>query len=151
MHTAPPPAIIWTHDKVQYTEEPVSIDTSRDSAWEQQEDRLLELRRLPDNWDDEGGRAPAPDVAARVSQLLREFRLVGTHPAPSRIVPTPDGGLILEWQMPGLFATLEITQPFSGAWLIQRDGEEAEFRVETWAEQPLQSRGARYPHQEFSL
>ena len=133
-----PPQIVWTVTEFvpvalldRGTSGPADIDVAG-QRWAEQEGRLAELRQLQDGWDGEDGRAPSRELLESVIQLLRECQETGRAPAPSRILATADGTIFIEWQIPPLFASLEVEQPFEGTLLIEREGYVAEFRVEKW-------------------
>jgi hypothetical protein len=89
------------------------------------------LQKLRHNWDGEDARPPAPAVLDSVAELLRQSRKIG-RAAPSRISVTEDGTMMVEWQSPGMIATVEVSNPNEGEWLISRAGYPAEFRIERW-------------------
>lgn len=56
---------------------------------------LDKLAALEDNWDGDGADSPQPK-ALDAARLILEYT-----PAPDRMLPTWDGGIILEWQPKG--------------------------------------------------
>jgi hypothetical protein len=70
-------------------------------------DRLGELLQLPEGWNSYRARRVEPGSAAVALNLLGETMLP-TTPAPS-IVPTPSGGIQLEWHIHGIDLEVGIT------------------------------------------
>ena len=69
--------------------------------------KLVEWGRDPSQLDDEGIDSPTPQTIKRASQIALFMRDQGM-PAPSRIVPTGDGGIVFERQQGVVFETIEI-------------------------------------------
>jgi hypothetical protein len=127
------PALVWSDRDVIYILSHLpkdSIVNGRD--WAKQEARIAEIRELKGDWDEEGATAPDRALLDSAYALLRKQRMSEKWPGPSRIVPSPDGAIIIEWQTPTAIATLEIARPFEGDWMIQRPGYPAEFRTDEW-------------------
>jgi hypothetical protein len=127
MDTTGQTAIVWTRTETALSMR--SVNSGGD--WTRQMIRLSELRRLQANWDGDGARAPSRELLDSVEHLLRSYRARKTQP-PSRMVATADGTIAIEWQTPPTFTSLEITRPFEGDLLIEREGYRPEFRTERW-------------------
>ena len=69
-------------------------------------DRLRELSKLPEDWDGLGAKQPKPEV---IDSILA---LVSLRGGPSRIVVSPSGSIVLEWQTPGIRLEVEVTEPY---------------------------------------
>ena len=69
-------------------------------------DRLRELSKLPEDWDGLGAKQPKPAVIDSILEL------VSLRGGPSRIVVSPSGSIVLEWQAPGIRLEVEITEPY---------------------------------------
>ena len=69
-------------------------------------DRLRELSKLPEDWDGLGAKQPKPEV---IDSILA---LVSLRGGPSRIVASPSGSIVLEWQAPGIRLEVEVTEPY---------------------------------------
>jgi hypothetical protein len=106
-------------------------DPTDDFAWEAIRRRLSELFQLRDNWDGAGAIAPSAAIIQSVADLLESHHR--TWSPPSRVVPTADGTIAIEWQDQGLHASLEVTTAYQGDWLIERHGYAPEFISERWA------------------
>ena len=130
-------AIVWTKTEVSGSEldnitSPTGFALRTIDEWPRQLSRIAKLKLLKDNWDGEGAIAPSRELLQSLAHLLRIHQENG-YPAPSRIVPTVDGIIAIEWQMPPRFASLEIARPYEGEWLIEQPGYRPEFRVEKWS------------------
>lgn len=68
--------------------------------------KLLMLRELPENWDSYGARQVT--VQSFETALLLTSRISEGSPLPS-IVPTPTGGVQLEWHLFGIDLEVDIT------------------------------------------
>ena len=72
-------------------------------------EKLAHLLDLPEGWDSYGARAVDPRCALAAIRVLAGVMCPGT-PAPS-IVPTPAGGVQLEWHINGVDLEIEIETP----------------------------------------
>ena len=71
--------------------------------------RLLELLKLPANWDNEGALPIRLENVLAAIDISRDV-MQSTTPAPS-VVPTNRGGVQLEWHTGGLDLEVEIVSP----------------------------------------
>lgn len=69
---------------------------------------LEQFRALPQNWNSYGG-VPTTQIACEV--LLRVAEQIPEGYSACAIVPTPAGGVQLEWHRGGLDAELEVGSP----------------------------------------
>jgi hypothetical protein len=103
--------------------------STRPPAWyDEVAARLRHLLSLRPDWDSYGADEIAPNAAARALELLS--RLLGEQSRPPDIVPSPDGGLQLEWHLPTADLEIEIP-PFGEMEAWYRDSQvadEVEFR-----------------------
>lgn len=113
-----------------------------DCLWRRQERQLLELRRLRDNWDWEGARAPDPRVVDSAVDLLRHLQQCASTPPPSRTVASPDGVIVIEWQLPDEYVSVEISEPYHGTWMSHQPGGRARHWSETWRRRSLPAASA---------
>jgi hypothetical protein len=79
----------------------LDVQTSIDSVVPAHE-RLIELSRLPANWDSYDADPPTPAAIATAAALIAavdedRLRLTGQHTQPWMIAPVPDGGVQVEW------------------------------------------------------
>jgi len=146
MLTAPNPApMVWTQTGIRENKSSgmaawsFSTVHTDPQAWNRQILRIGELRGLKDNWDGEGARAPSQDILDSLQEILRLHGASGNYPAPSRMTPTVDGTIVIEWHSPPIFRSLEIVRPYEGEWLVERPGYRPEFYVERWSAGPTTS------------
>lgn len=97
--------------------------------------QLAEYLRLGDNWDGYGARPIHDSAVKRAVAVLDAVCPAGPEPW---IVPTPEGGLQIEWASDGLEIEIEILASGPAQVLIvEPSGEESEFPVfsdstDTW-------------------
>lgn len=125
--------VVWTAADIAYhsVRDRGAAGPNDALSWAKQDACLSKMYQLEDGWDGEGARAPSRELVESVAELMRRHR-ESNRPAPSAIVPTPDGTIFIEWQNPPEFASLEVRIPFEGEWLIEREGYRPEFLVEQW-------------------
>lgn len=82
-------------------------DDSLSRAWRQLEQQLRELSMLTDDWDGEGSRAIEASSIRASLELLKA--LDNQLPPPSRVLPTQSRGVLIEWQMEGIYLEAEVT------------------------------------------
>jgi hypothetical protein len=70
------------------------------------------LRDLGDDWDGAGAERPSAELVDSARGLALVFQ--GRNlPAPSRVVASPEGSVILEWQFDdGTYAEVDVVRPF---------------------------------------
>jgi len=99
-------------------------------TWDAARIMFADVAGLQDNWDGDGANAPKTDILGSVSIFLFDRQSRGQS-APTRVTPTTDGTVVLEWlDESGFRATFEFSGPAYGEWLIERPGYPAEFREE---------------------
>ena len=92
-----------------------SSTRSWNEGWTKASASLLSLSGLQDNWDGEGAMAPIY-LLIETARLLLE-RLPRNAPAPSRIVPSPVGSILIEWQIGKHYIEAEIDVPYRAEWM----------------------------------
>ena len=83
---------------------------------------LAEFRALPENWNSYGA-MPTTQTACEKLLAVVETLLPAKHPA-CAIVPTPQGGVQLEWHRGGIDAELEVCYSGLVECYVDRGGEE---------------------------
>lgn len=78
--------------------------------------RLESMKRLGDNWDGEGAETPSEEIIYAAWNLL-EGEIRANNRAPSRILPTPLGSILIEWQEDGVYTDAEIDTPNRVEWM----------------------------------
>jgi hypothetical protein len=91
--------------------------------------RLREIYRLPARWDSYQAKRVPPDTGAFAYQVLVEVLRPGT-PMPA-VVPTPSGGVQLDWHEKGIDVELHVMRPYCcELWYSDRQtGEELEAAI----------------------
>ena len=102
------------------------------TAWRRGIEDLLAMRALPDDWDGLGAEAPPRDVIDSAIDLVRTRRNDPDAPPPVRIVSSPNGSVVLEWQMAGAYYEAEIAEPYHAEWMFEPPGGPAEHWEEDW-------------------
>jgi hypothetical protein len=126
---------IWT-DETTFYPPPGSLPadalaTSMEDAWEKIEGTLRGMRRLKDGWDGAGAEAPRREVVDSAISFLRELRERGT-PRPSRVVASPNGAVVIEWQMDGTYREAEIAEPERVEWMLSQMHRPTRHWQESW-------------------
>ena len=93
-------------------------ETTRDVEWRDHFDELNQLAALQTNWDGEGAEGPSRVVMRSVENLLGRLYSLN-EPPPSRIVATPDGTVVIEWQDNLVYRECEVVDPGRAEWLVQ--------------------------------
>jgi hypothetical protein len=78
------------------------------SNWSSIEKELLTLRRLEDDWDGLGARAPALEVVDSALMFIKETRDRAPSRPPNRVLAGPLGEIVFEWQSSGSIVEAEI-------------------------------------------
>lgn len=91
-----------------------------DKQWAMRIEDLLRIRLLRDNWDGEDAPAPAPEVIDSVLELFPLLRTQAELPPPNRIVPSREGGIVIEWQFdPDHYLEAECSEPYRAEWMLE--------------------------------
>jgi len=98
-------------------------------GWKTAEERLAHLSQLPADWDSEGCLAPARPAIAGTAKLLRLLRSDPDNPAPDRMVPAPDGTIVIEWQSSRVRREAEILDDTHIEWMYRIVGEAPTIEV----------------------
>jgi hypothetical protein len=81
---------------------------ARAAAWNAIADsQLIAWGRDPGQLEEDGIQAPAEQTIARATELASRLRVQGV-PAPTRIVPTGDGGIAFQFEDDSRFTSIEI-------------------------------------------
>lgn len=110
---------IWSkvfHDDL-WQPSPTLLTTSpeflMESQWKEALKVLTRLAYLEPDWDGEDAEAPDTEIIDSCIALFIELSRRGMQ-APTRVEPTPEGGLIVEWGSPNYYLEVEIGEPFRG-------------------------------------
>jgi hypothetical protein len=103
------------------------VGDNKHEAWEELVDRtLLEWGKDPSVLEDDGVVPPSMGTITRAYEIATFLRIRG-FPAPTRIVPTGDGGVAFQFEADRDFDSLEVAEDgnieclrFSGSKLVER-------------------------------
>lgn len=101
----------------------VGVQTAGDlDTWWPAFESLYQAALLPDGWDGEDAEPPELSHVNSAISLLNQLRH-GGNPAPSRVVVSLDGEIVIEWQDGHVYQSLEIKGPGKGrAFVTDNDG-----------------------------
>lgn len=92
--------------------------------WDLRLSDLLTIRRLSADWDGEDAEAPGPELVDFTITLLDYWRVSGDMPVPERIVPSPNGTVVIEWRWPDTYVEADVIDARTIEWMIAEDGRE---------------------------
>ncbi len=92
--------------------------------WKERTDDLLRIRSTEHDWDGLGAEAPDDALVDSAISLLKMLRRESDMPPPTRIVATPGGTVLFEWQYDGVYIEAEIVEPYCAEWMLERPGEQ---------------------------
>ena len=109
-----------------------SAESVVESLWRRCENELLQIRKLNDDWDGLGAEHPQPEVVDSVLELVSQFRKESQVPPPIRIVASPAGTVVLEWQLPSVRLEVEITKPYQAECMLEEQGKPIQHWEQSW-------------------
>ena len=131
---------VWSNESISYYNarsgafDSVGLSTSRENEnetmWAKVVNSLTSMYSLLDDWDGEGAESPNQLIIDSVFNLLGEIRDKNIA-LPERIVPTQEGGVLLEWQRGGDYMELDVIEPNLADLMLVKNGQEpvqSEFR-----------------------
>ena len=89
---------------------------------------------LEADWDGNGCAAPDPLLVMSATYFLSQLKNT-MHPPPSRVVPSPTGGVLIEWHQDQVYTEAEIAVPFRCEWMQIRSDQKATHWIDEWAPQ----------------
>ncbi len=107
--------------------------STKESIWLTMLRQFEALWSLQDGWDGDDAKAPTADLLGSVRILLDAFKEVA--PAPTRILPMQDGGVVIEWRSRGRYLEIEIEEPYCGEIMEIREGAKTKHDQLCWREQ----------------
>jgi len=114
--------------------------------WSRIIDALLGMYALTDNWDGLGAEAPGADLLSSAMDLVQLLCEEPTNQIPSRIVPTPIGTILLEWQTAGQYEEWEISEPYLAECMLKEPGKPARhWQVQRHSAHPDQGLASEPP------
>lgn len=118
-----------------------SFESEIDRQWSDQIMQLRRIRSMRDDWDGEGAEAPKPEVVDSVEDLLLQIREDQSAPPPSRIVASPDGALVIEWQLGNDgYVEMECSEPYRAEWMIELLDRPPVHQEHSWMPVPVRNR-----------
>jgi len=97
----------------------LSMVSAEEMVWEDRLKELLAMRLLHYDWDGMGATAPLPELTDTGVYLFDLVRQRHTLPPPSRIVASPCGSIIFEWQLDSFYLEAEITDLHHAEWMME--------------------------------
>ncbi len=91
--------------------------------WKERTDDLLRIRRIKHDWDGLGAEAPDSALVDSAISLLEKLRRESDLAPPTRIVATPAGTVLFEWQYDDGYEEAEIVEPYRAEWMLERPGQ----------------------------
>jgi hypothetical protein len=116
------------HDECLFS----SKESYIEREWVLRSRELQSLRKLEDNWDGNGAEAPLPELIENAIEFFAFYRESRKVSPPDRIVASPNGSIVFEWQSADTYMEVEIEEPYTAEWMIEQPGQEAVFLEETW-------------------
>lgn len=108
-------------------------ESQLNKQWSERMADLLRIESLRDNWDGEGAEAPLPELVDSLVELLSTFRAEQTAPPPSRVVASPIGSVVIEWQLEdNVYAELECSEPYRAEWMLEVPNEQTTHWPQSW-------------------
>jgi hypothetical protein len=91
--------------------------------WDQLTNDLLRIRNVERDWDGLGAEAPDAALVDYAIDLLKKLRRADELRPLTRIVATPAGTVLFEWQCDDGYVEAEIVRPDRAEWMLERPGE----------------------------
>ena len=104
-----------------------SLVSARLSDWEALAEAMRAIERLEDDWDDLGSSAPTQEVSASAFVFFDWLRQWDPTNPPDRILASPTGSYIFEWQPEGMVVEAEIQDPWIVEFSVKQHSEEPEY------------------------
>lgn len=121
-----------------------SFESELDRQWANLTEELRHIRSLGNNWDEEGAQGPEPQVVDSVEDLFMLLRNNLSLPPPSRVVASPNGSVVVEWQIgDGRYMEVECSEPYRAEVMYVTPGMPTIHEEEIWEPTRFQRR-SRY-------
>ena len=104
-----------------------------ESAWNAILRKVEELHGLRAGWDGEDAEAPSVELLESSIALLANLR-EASAPVPSRVVPTLEGGLVIEWHQVDRYMEIEIEEPYRAEVMDSSNGAPIEHYEFSWSQ-----------------
>lgn len=117
--------------------EGLSTSIETEDGWSSRMEGLLQelkhFRLFKNNWDGEGAEAPQAELVDNAIDFLNFLQNQRILPPPTRVVASPVGNIILEWQFEyDVYLEAEIVEPFQVEWMLEQPFHPTQHWNETW-------------------
>jgi len=119
--------------------------------WEDRFSNLDALYELEDNWDGEGAEALRGELIDSASDYLMILHKKDESFPPTRIAPSQDGEIIIEWQEGDLYMEVAITEPYHAEWMYQVSGQDVIQWEDKWGIKKEPDTNESYLWQEYHV
>lgn len=99
----------------------LSQASASDNAWRRLYEQMFSFLSLQDDWDGADARAPDMHRIATACRLMKQLEARGIT-TPARVLPTPDGGILIEWHADGEYTEAEIVSASRIEWMQRSAG-----------------------------
>lgn len=106
----------------------------QETPWQQSKQRLIDIQKLDEGWDGEGAEKIDPEII-KTAKILFQQLSENSSDVPSRIIPTNDGAVVIEWRLDGFYTQAEIETPYLIEWMERSP----EGIIRHWDENLIQS------------
>lgn len=132
-------AISWSDSYLQGVEAPAETaltlsDPSAQQRWRRIQQDITRVRSLRENWDGMGTTAPELETVENAAVFAVSLQTNRMLP-PTRVVPSPDGSILLQWETDGGYLEAEVSDPGHIEWMLVRRGAPAAHWTQSWPEQ----------------
>jgi len=115
-----------------------SYESHVNKEWNKFRNEIIGFVSLQEDWDEMGGVPPSPELINGALNIFSREERLKRFPPPVRVVPTNEGGIIIEWQFDGCYLEAEICEPFCAEWMYAEPGRPIEHWEETWGTVEIQ-------------
>jgi hypothetical protein len=91
-------------------------------AWRGRESELERISELRAGWDGDGADAPSPDAVVKAWDFFEQISRDQPDDPPVWITASRDGGILFQWQSPGVYLEAEIDGGENAEWMRARGG-----------------------------
>jgi hypothetical protein len=102
------------------------------AGWAAAAKELMSLIRLRDDWNGPGSAAPRPDVLHSAFDIFRALH-DNRSPAPSSVVASPNGSVVITWETATSYREAEIAEPYQISWMLEREERPTRHWEEDWS------------------
>ncbi|MCU7883956.1 MAG: hypothetical protein KZQ82_07110 [Candidatus Thiodiazotropha sp. (ex Lucinoma annulata)] len=100
--------------------------------WLLRHNELNMISKLLPDWDGLGADVPNSDLYDTAVDLFNHLGKSNWEEPPSRILPSPEGTIIFEWTIDGMYLEAEICEPWCIEWMQDEEGADPEYWSQCW-------------------